>query len=227
MRRLSSRIVSSSLLALALSVLVVGVVWASSGALQTSNNGTTVVSTTLPSQDEDDDDNNNGDLPGIDPGDDIDELRRLVVDLAAQVEKLSGVISTLQSDVEDVEDVARKAASSVEKVKSIADDAASDAADAQRVANDLSTRFSAVELRTSKLNEDGLYSGVINPNQLSRKLSPTDITGNWPLDRVTGELETKFLLLPFSGNCSTRYGYYSVLVSDSFRRVGCERIKVP
>jgi hypothetical protein len=224
MRRLISRIASSSFLALALSVLVVGVVWASSGALQISNNDTTVENTVLPSQDDDD---NDGDLPGIDPGDDIDELRRLVVDLAAQVKELSGVISTLQSDVEDVEDVARKAAAGIDKVKSIADDAASDAADAQRVANDVSSRFSVVESRTSKLTEEGLYSGVINPNQLSRKLSPADMTGNWPLNRVTGELETKFLLLPFSGNCSTRYGFYSILVSDSFRRLGCERIKVP
>jgi hypothetical protein len=224
MRRLISRIASSSFLALALSVLVVGVVWASSGALQISNNDTTVENTVLSSQDDDD---NDGDLPGIDPGDDIDELRRLVVDLAAQVKELSGVISTLQSDVEDVEDVARKAADGIDKVKSIADDAASDAADAQRVANDVSSRFSVVESRTSKLTEEGLYSGVINPNQLSRKLSPADMTGNWPLNRVTGELETKFLLLPFSGNCSTRYGFYSILVSDSFRRLGCERIKVP
>ena len=71
---------------------------------------------------------------------------------------------------------------------------------------------------------EGVYLGAINPNQLSRRLTPADMTGNWPLDRVTGDLEAKYLLLPFSGNCSTRYGFYSVLVGDPFRRLACERI---
>lgn len=223
MRRFSSRLVSSSLLAIAASILVVGVVWASSGALQTSDNSSTVVTTTVPA-DEEDDELGDGDLPGIDPGDEIDELRRLVVDLASQVETLTETISTLQSDVSDAEAVAREAATAAGKVKSIADDAAADADEAQRVANEVSSRFSLVELRTSKLNEEGLYSGAINPSQLSRRLTPTDMTGNWPLDRVTGEMESKYLLLPFSGNCSPRFGFYSVLVSDSFRRLTCERI---
>jgi hypothetical protein len=224
MRRFSSRLVSSSFLAIAVSILVVGVVWASSGALQTSNNSSTVSSSTVPGDGDDDDESGEGDLPGIDPGDEIDELRRLVVDLATQVETLTETISTLQSDVSDAEAVAREAATAAGKVKSIADDAAADAEEAQRVANEVSSRFSVVESRTSKLNEEGVYSGTINPGQLSRKLTPTDMTGNWPLDRVTGEMETKHLLAPFSGNCSSRWGFYSVLVVDAFRRVTCERI---
>jgi hypothetical protein len=223
MRRFSSRLVSSSFLAIAVSILVVGVVWASSGALQTSNNSSTVSSSTVPGDDEDDE-SGEGDLPGIDPGDEIDELRRLVVDLATQVETLTETITTLQSDVSDARAVAREAATAVGKVKSIADGAAADAEEAQRVANEVSSRFSVVELRTSKLNDEGIYSGAINPGQLSRKLTPTDLTGNWPLDRVTGEMETKHLLAPFSGNCSSRWGFYSVLVADAFRRVTCERI---
>lgn len=223
MRRFSSRLVSSSFLAIAVSILVVGVVWASSGALQTSNNSSTVSSSTVPS-DGDDDESGEGDLPGIDPGDEIDELRRQVVDLATQVQTLTETISTLQSDVSDVEAVAREASTAAGKVKSIADGAAADAEEAQRVANEVSSRFSVVELRTSKLNEEGIYSGAINPSQLSRRLTPTDMTGSWPLDRVTGEMETKHLLLPFSGNCSPRFGFYSVLVSDPFRRMACERI---
>jgi chorismate mutase len=226
MRRFSSRLVSSSFLAIAASILVVGVVWASSGALQTSNNSSTVSSSTVP-ESNDDDEIGDGDLPGIDPGDDIDELRRLVVDLTTQVETLTETISTLQSDISDAVAEAREAATAAGKVKSIADDAAADAEEAQRVVNEVSSRFGLVELRTSKLNEEGVYSGAINPSQLSRKLSPTDMTGNWPLDRVTGEMETKHLLLPFSGNCSPRFGFYSVLVSDAFRRLGCERIAAP
>jgi hypothetical protein len=124
-----------------------------------------------------------------------------------------------------VEGVARDAASTADKVKAIADGAATDAEEAQRVANEVSSRVGAIELRTSKLNEEGIYSGAINPNQLSRRLTPTDMTGNWPLDRVTGDLEAKYLLLPFSGNCSSRYGFYSILVSDPFRRLACERIE--
>ena len=222
MRRFSSRLVSSSFLAIAISIFVVGVVWASSGALQTSTNSSAVV-TTAPG-DEEDQDGGDGDLPGIDPGDEIDELRRLVVDLTDQVEKLTEVVSALGSEVSDVEGVARDAATAAGKVKAIADGAATDAEEAQRVANEVSSRFGVVELRTSKLNDEGVYLGAINPNQLSRRLTPADMTGNWPLDRVTGDLEAKYLLLPFSGNCSTRYGFYSVLVGDPFRRLACERI---
>lgn len=222
MRRFSSRLVSSSFLAIAISIFVVGVVWASSGALQTSTNSSTVV-TTAPG-DEEDQDGGDGDLPGIDPGDEIDELRRLVVDLTDQVEKLTEVVSALGSEVSDVEGVARDAATAAGKVKAIADGAATDAEEAQRVANEVSSRFGVVELRTSKLNDEGVYLGAINPNQLSRRMTPADITGNWPLDRVTGDLEARYLLLPFSGNCSTRYGFYSVLVGDPFRRLACERI---
>ena len=222
MRRFSSRLVSSSFLAIAISIFVVGVVWASSGALQTSTNSSTVV-TTAPG-DEEDQDGGDGDLPGIDPGDEIDELRRLVVDLTDQVEKLTEVVSALGSEVSDVEGVARDAATAAGKVKAIADDAATDAEEAQRVANEVSSRFGVVELRTSKLNDEGVYLGAINPNQLSRRMTPADMTGNWPLDRVTGDLEARYLLLPFSGNCSTRYGFYSVLVGDPFRRLACERI---
>lgn len=222
MRRFSSRLVSSSFLAIAISIFVVGVVWASSGALQTSTNSSTVV-TTAPG-DEEDQDGGDGDLPGIDPGDEIDELRRLVVDLTDQVEKLTEVVSALGSEVSDVEGVARDAATAAGKVKAIADGAATDAEEAQRVANEVSSRFGVVELRTSKLNDEGVYFGAINPNQLSRRMTPADMTGNWPLDRVTGDLEVRYLLLPFSGNCSTRYGFYSVLVGDPFRRLACERI---
>lgn len=221
MRRFSSRLVSSSFLAIAVSIFVVGVVWASSGALQTSENSSTVATVTVPGDGEEGED---GDVPGIIPGDEIDELRRLVEDLTNQVETLTGTIATLQSDVADAERVAREAASAAGKVKSIADGAAADADEARRVANEVSTRFGVVELRTSKLNEEGIYSGAINPSQLSRRLTPADMTGSWPLDRVTGEMETKHLLLPFSGNCSPRFGFYSVLVSDPFRRVACERV---
>jgi chorismate mutase len=232
MRRFSSLLVSSSFLAIAASIFVVGVVWASSGALQTSSNSSTVATSTVPTDEEDDAENGedevgDGDLPGIDPGDELDELRRLVVDLTTQVETLTETISTLQSDISDAVAEAREAATAAGKVKSIADDAAADAEEAQRVVNEVSSRFGLVELRTSKLNDEGVYSGAINPSQFSRRLTPTDMTGNWPLDRVTGEMESKHLLLPFSGNCSTRYGFYSVLVSDSFRRLTCERIAAP
>ena len=223
MHRFSSRLVSSSFLAIAMSIFVVGVVWASSGALQTSDNSSTVSSSTVPGGNEDDE-LGDGDLPGIGPGDEIDELRRLVVDLADQVETLTETISTMQSDISSAESVAREAATAAGKVKSIADDAAADAEEAQRVANDVASRFGSIELRTSKLNDEGVYTGAINPNQLSRRMTPADMTGNWPLDRVTGDLEARYLLLPFSGNCSTRYGFYSVLVGDPFRRLACERI---
>jgi hypothetical protein len=148
----------------------------------------------------------------------------MVEDLTNQVETLTGVISILQTDVADAVSVARDAATSAGKVRSIADGAAADAEEAQRVANDVATRFGSIELRTSKLNNEGIYTGAINPSQLSRRLTPTDMTGDWPLDRVTGDLDTRRLLMQFTSNCSERYGFHTVLISDVFRRISCARI---
>ena len=226
MNRISSRYASVSFLTMAISILLVGVVWASSTALQTSTTDTTVVTTVAPGEDTNEETNNENSTEGNQDSE-IEELRRRVAVLSDEVENLTQMVTTLTGKIDTVEDIAEKAASTANKIKSTADAAATDAAAALELANASRDRLSVVEARTSKMNDGGDYTGTITPGQLSRKLTPTDLSGNWPLDRVTGDLEARYILMQFSGNCTERYGFYSVLISDGFRRIQCARIAAP
>lgn len=223
MKRFGSRFISASLLAVAVSLMAVGVVWASSAASR--GDGSPVVNIATPDGDEEspEDGDSPDDMPGIDPIEDIEELRRQVLELSDAVERLTKVIESIEGDVASAVTRAEKAADAAGKIASVADNAAADAADALRVANDAAGKIGVIELRTSKLNDQGVYSGTVNPNQLSRKLTPTDLTGEWPLTRVNGRLSLDNLLGSSFG-CSTDYRYHSILVANAFREVTCERI---
>lgn len=231
MNRISSRFASVSFLTMAISSLIVGVVWASTAALQSSTTDTTLVTSTVPSNDEDNDENdeerNNEDTAGGNPDSEIEDLRRRVTALSEQVEGLTEIVSTMKIKIDSVEDIADKATSTANKIKSVADSAAIDATAALELAKKSDERLTVVEVRTSKMDDAGDYTGTITPGQLSRKLTPTDLSGDWPLDRVTGDLEVKHILMQFSSNCSERYGFYSVLITDGFRRIQCARIAAP
>lgn len=228
MNRISPRLFSVSFLTVAISILIVGVVWASSAALQPSTNDATDVTTSLPSGDSDNSsEENNDDASGGAQDSELEELRQRVAALSDDVDKLSGIISVMQAKINTVEEVAEKATSVANKSKSVADAAALDATEALELAKKSEDRLAIVEVRTSKMNDSGDYTGVIAPSQLSRKLTPTDLSGDWPLDRVTGDLEAKHILMQFAGNCSERYGFYSVLITDGFRRIQCARIAAP
>lgn len=227
MNKISSRYVSISFLTIAISILIVGVVWASSAALQPSTTDTTGDTTVVPNEDNKNEEAENESSSEGNQGSEIDELRQRVAMLTEDVENLTQLVTTLTGKVDAVEDIAVKAVSTANKIKSTADAAATDAAAALELANSSRDRLSVVEVRTSKMNDVGDYTGTITPGQLSRKLMPTDLSGDWPLDRVTGDLEVKHVLMQFSGSCSERYGFYSVLITDGFRRIQCARIAAP
>lgn len=215
MKRFGSRFVGTSLMAVALSLLAVGVVWASSAALRIGE----TTETTVPGEDGGEDD----DEFVVDPIDDMDDLRRQVLELTATVDELTGIIATLESDVTAAVARAEKAADDAGRVASVADEAAEDAAEARRIAGAASDKITGLEAKTSKLNSDGIYSGTITPGQLSRRLTPTDLSGEWPLNRVTGQLETDDILVSAFG-CSSDYRFHTVLTVDAFRQLRCERI---
>ena len=223
MKRFGSRFISTSILAVAVSLLAVGVVWASSAASRIGDSPTVNVETPDEEEAPGDDVDVPEEMPGFDPIDDIEELRRQVVELSETVERLSSVIESLEDDVAGAVSRAEEAADDAGRIASVADDAAADAAEAKRVADGAAGKVGVLESRTSKLNEQGIYSGAINPSQLSRRLAPADLTGEWPLDRVTGRLSLNSLLGSSFG-CSTDYRYHSILVATSFREVTCERI---
>ena len=111
-------------------------------------------------------------------------------------------------------------------IEGVTDDVAAakqDAADALEAVTGLSTTVGVIERRTAKLSEDGNYSGPINPSQFTRRLTTTDVTGNWPLNRVSEKLRTDNLEVYGSG-CSADYRFNTVLVVNSFRWVECLRI---
>jgi hypothetical protein len=211
MKRFGSRFVGTSLMAVALSLLAVGVVWASSGALRIGETS----ETTVPGGDDGE--------SGVDPIDDMDDLRRQVLELTATVQELTGIIATLESDVTAAVARAEKAADDAGRIASVADEAAGDAAEARRIAGEATDKIGALEAKTSKLNNEGIYSGTITPGQLSRRLSPTDLSGDWPLNRVTGQLESDDILVSAFG-CSSDYRFHTVLTVDAFRQLRCERI---
>lgn len=250
MKRLPSNILGISLLAVAGSVLTVGVVWASGSALRDgSGNGSvavgrvTTADSTVPGDSGDDPD---GDLPPVDPGDPgapgvpddrIDELILLVNELSERVDGLSETVAAqtariakverriteVEVDFDAVDDRWAEGLRKVEEAAVDIEQAKSDAADAVARVNAVGNAVTVLERRASRLAEDGTYTGTITPSQLSRRLTPGDLSGDWPLDRTTGMLRSSSIEVSVSG-CWSDSRYHTVLSVDPFRRLECLRI---
>lgn len=247
MKRHPSDILGISLLALAGSVLTVGVVWASSSALRdgsgTGSSGGAATVDSIPGDEPD------GDLPPVDPGDPegpggpgtpdqrIDELTRLVGALSTQVGALSDAVAAQTARIEKVEQrvtevevdfdaVDKRWAEGLRRLEEASTDieqARSDAADAIARATVLGGTVSTLERRTARLADDGSYTGVVNPSQLSRRLTSGDLGGDWPLDRTSGSLKSSSIEVSASG-CWADSRHNTVLSVDPFRRLECLRI---
>jgi len=200
MRRFTSNMVGTSLVAVALSVLTVGVVWAGSSAMQVFVEEST--DTTVPTE---------GEVPELSPGDSLspEELTSLVLELSAKVDSLQEKVDAYESDIADARDVATKAIAAADAATSAADEA--------------KLKVAQFEKRMSKLNEEGVYIGTIAPNQLSRKLTATDLNGDWPLDRTSGELGGEKIKMNGSG-CWSDYRYNVFVTPDTFRGLNCLKV---
>ena len=192
--------VGTSLIAVALSILSVGVVWAGSSAMQIFVDDST--DTSVPTE---------GEVPELTPGDPLspEELTALVLELSTKVEELQEKVDAYESDITAARESATKAT------------AAADAA--TLAAEDAKTQVMSVVKRTSKLNEEGVYTGTIAPNQLSRKLIATDLNGDWPLDRTNGELNGEKIKVSGS-SCWTDYRYNIFVTPDTFRGLTCLKV---
>lgn len=200
MRRFTSNMVGTSLIAVALSILTVGVVWAGSSAMQIFVDDST--DTTVPTE---------GEVPELSPGDSLspEELAGLVQELSATVEKLQEKVDAYEADIA----AARESAT----LATAAADAATTAAAEAKL------KVAQFEKRISKLNEEGIYIGTIAPNQLSRKLTATDLNGDWPLDRTTGELSGEKIKINGS-SCWSDYRYNVFVTPDTFRGLNCLKV---
>ncbi|MEY2967141.1 MAG: hypothetical protein ACO3RB_00170 [Ilumatobacteraceae bacterium] len=245
MKRMSESLFGVSLFAVAASVVAVGVVWASGSAEQDTVRLSAEVVTTLPPGDGpggDAPDEIDGTVPPVTPdepgrGDDIDELTAIVRDLGEQVESLA---ATVAGSVETVESLEKKVSSVVSefdgldarvneglaKIDGVGDDVAqakADAAAAVERVGTLTDAVTALQAKTSKLADDGTYTGTVKPSQLSPRLTTNDVSGNWPLNRVSERLRSENIEVNAWG-CSTDYRFNTVLVVSAFRQIECVRI---
>jgi hypothetical protein len=114
----------------------------------------------------------------------------MVQELVMKVDELQEKVDAYESDIAAARELATKATA---------------AADAATVAaQDAKTQVTSVVKRTSKLTEEGVYTGTITPNQLSRKLTASDLSGDWPLDRTSGEINGEKIKVS-GASCWTDY----------------------
>ena len=207
MRKVTSSLVGTSLFAVALSILVVGVVWAGTSARQIFVEETT--ETTVPTE---------GEIPDLIPDDSIppSEVLELIRELTATVDELEEKVDAYESDIAAARTEAAKA-------KAAADDAVADVAAATDAANDAMARVVQYEKRLSKLTDEGVYTGTITPAQLSRRLAATDVTGDWPLDRTSGELGGEKVKVSGS-SCWSDYRYNVFIIPETFRGLTCLKV---
>ncbi len=192
--------VGASLIAVALSIVTVGVVWAGSSAMQIFADDST--DTTVPTE---------GEIPDLSPGDVYtpEQLTQLVTELSDKVDALQDKVDAYEGDIAAAREAASKAS------------AAADAAVTK--AEEAKLRVAQFEKRTSKLNDDGVYTGTITPAQLSRKLTALDLNGDWPLDRTSGELSGEKIKVSGS-SCWTDYRYNILITPDTFRGLTCLKV---
>ena len=207
MHKVAKNFVGTSLFAVALSILVVGVVWAGTSARQIFVNEAT--ETTVPTE---------GEIPGLIPDDSVplSEVVQLVRDLTATVTALEEKVIAYESDIAAARTEAAKA-------KAASDDAVADVAAATDAANDAKARVVQYEKRLSKLTDEGVYTGTVTPAQLSRRLAAADLSGDWPLDRTSGELGGDKVKVSGS-NCWSDYRYNVFVVPETFRGLTCLKV---
>lgn len=224
MRKVTSSLIGTSLFAVALSILVVGVVWAGSSARQIFTAGPNdSTETTVPTE---------GEIPELIPDDSLppSNILEIIGELSAKVSKLEEKVDAYESDIAAARAEAAKAKAAAEdaaeKIATVVDDAAAairDAAAAAAAANEASERVTQFEKRLSKLTDDGVYTGTITPGQLSRRLVATDISGDWPLDRTSGELGGEKVKVTGS-SCWSDYRYNVFIVPETFRGLTCLKV---
>lgn len=235
MRQRFSVSIGIGLIAVALSVVVVGTVWAGSSALSfLPLVGSTDSTVPANSPESDTDESEDADTGG---GDETvtaptnSELAELVASLDEQVQEqedrhneLEKVLDTLSRDVGEMNKRVSNLAQKVDAFPlKLINELVIDVDKLEVSMEDVVNRLVVTEGRVKNLTTDGVYTGLINPNQLSRKLTAVDLAGDWPLDRVSGELNINQLKTD-SSSCMSDYRNNAFFAFDVFRRPTCIKI---
>lgn len=219
------------LIAIAASIALVGVVWASTSAV--GDNDTVEVSPgdSLPSDeskspDEPNSPEDDGEFSS-DPNERLDELTTQLEIAIADISDLQGEVSALRESSDSTQTRVTELESEIETLRSEITGIAKNVQELKRTVDDFDGRISAiatlVEKKTSQLNDEGKYTGTIGPNQISPQLRVSDISGDWPLNRTTGDLDVSKLYSDLF-SCTSDFRNHAVLSVDTFRRMTCLRI---
>lgn len=157
-----------------------------------------------------------------------------IADLDERLDSVITRVDTLSGALDDTADVAREAKSIAKSVSAdlatIRDDLAGTIGDITRMKQDvagalerLTSITDQVSRKLSKINNDGNYTGPLAPNQITPQLRPSDIAGEWPLNRTTDYLDAAKINVDFGG-CFADYRYNTVLSVNPFRRLECLRL---
>ena len=219
---------SVALIAVAASIALVGVVWAGSSAINGGDQAEVSPGDSVPSDEsESPADGDDGEDAPADLSTRVDELTTQldvaveslatleieVLDLKKSSTDAQTRISTIEADVKVLRDEISEITKTVQGLRRTVDD----------FDGRLATLDSLVQKRTALLNDDGKYTGTITPNQISPQLRVSDVSGDWPLNRTTGDLDVSKLYSDLF-SCTSDFRNHAVLSVDSFRRMTCLRI---
>lgn len=221
--------IAVGLITIAVSIALVGVVWASSTATDGNNDsGQISPSDSLLT----DDPNSSPEEITIPPSstdvnerlnalsDRIDQASREITELSDQLTAIEGTSESTQTQV-------TKLSSEIDALKIEITNAIDDIRKTRKIVDDIDEKLSAitsvVERKTSLINDEGKYTGSIGPSQITPQLKVSDILGKWPLDRTEGNLNVSKLYSDLF-SCSSDYQNHAVISIDTFRRMTCLRI---
>ena len=184
MKRISSNIVGTSIFALALSTVVVGVAWAGSSALRNPEGTISASDTTMPT---DDSVPNDGDNVVIEPGTPLDnsELTQLVASLSEQIDDLSDVvnqsveeldaavkrITAAETGLADAQTDATSALSQAKKAVAAAEDASSKVDDVATTVEEVSSAVTQVKTKLTKISDDGTTQSETHRSRPCRRMA--------------------------------------------------------
>lgn len=228
-----SNTVAISLVSVAASILLVGVVWASSSAI-TGGQASTVASGDSTSPNTGDNPTDTTTVPEQPDNADERNYDELIRDLDSRLSDATAEIDSLSQDLVFLEQSSEATREDVTKVTTRLTDLASEVTSmkeeikaATKLVAGFDERISSlatlVSKKTALINDDGKYTGNVSPSQISPQLRVTDVNGDWPLNRTTGDLNVSKLY--FDGfSCSSDSRNHAVLTVDPFRRIACVRI---
>lgn len=169
-------------------------------------------------------------VPSDRPADPIAGLQDQIDELAAAINELSNSDAEqddrLKSDhaaVTETQSALSALTARVDKFGETIKDLRSTVTELEQTIATVVQDTADLKQRTAKLTAEGNYTGPVDPSQFSRKLTPNDINGNWPLARTTDKLDIDKLSAPKFG-CYADYRYNVLLSVDAWGSFACTKV---